>query len=139
MGSFNAPHEYQVAEETLVAHPNLDAIVALSSASVDGVLWAISDRQTSHVKVIAFDRDDDPELMFDTPNLDSVVIEDTQKMGAEAVRQVLARHQGLPTPLVTQFEPVLLTRKNVIGTMRELRSMIDTFPIEMRSKWMVGP
>jgi ribose transport system substrate-binding protein len=139
MGSFNEPHEYQVAEETLVAHPNLDAIVALSSASVHGVLWAISDRQTSHVKVIAFDRDDDPELMFDTPNLDSVVIEDTQKMGAEAVRQVLARHQGLPTPLVTQFEPVLLTRKNVIGTMRELRSMIDTFPIEMRSKWMVGP
>jgi ribose transport system substrate-binding protein len=128
-----------VAEETLVAHPNLDAIVALSSASVHGVLSAISDRQTSRVRVIAFDRDDDAELMFDTPNLDSVVVEDTQKMGAEAVRQILGKLQGLPMPPVTQFEPVLLTRENINGKMRELRSMIDTFPVETRSKWMVGP
>jgi len=139
MGSFNESHEYQVAEETLVAHPNLDAIVALSSASVHGVLWAISDRQSSHVKVIAFDRDDDAELMFDSPNLDSVVIEDTQRMGAEAVRQILERRQGLPIPSVTQFKPVLVTRENVTGTMRGLRSMIDTFPVEMQPKWMVGP
>jgi ribose transport system substrate-binding protein len=139
MGSFNEPQEYQVAEETLVAHPNLDAIVALSSASVHGVLWAISDQPTIGVKVIAFDRDDDAELMFDTPNLDSVIVEDTQKIGAEAVRQILGELQGLPIPPVTQFEPVLLTRENVKVKMRELRSMIDTFPIEMRSKWMVGP
>jgi ribose transport system substrate-binding protein len=139
MGSFNEPQEYQVAEETLVAHTNLDAIVALSSASVHGVLWAISDQPTIGVKVIAFDRDDDAELMFDTPNLDSVIVEDTQKIGAEAVRQILGELQGLPIPPVTQFEPVLLTRENVKVKMRELRSMIDTFPIEMRSKWMVGP
>jgi ribose transport system substrate-binding protein len=139
MGSFNEPHEYHVAEETLVAHPNLDAIVALSSASVHGVLSAITDRQTSRVRVIAFDRDDDTELMFDTPNLDSVIVEDTQKMGAEAVRQILGKLQNLPMPPVTQFEPVLLTRENLIRKMRELRSMIDTFPVEMRSKWMVGP
>jgi len=139
MGSFNEPHEYEVAEETLVAHPNLDAIVALSSASVHGILSEISDRQTSRVRVIAFDRDDDAELMFDSPNLDSVLVQDTQKMGAEAVRQILSRTQGLPVPPVTQYDPVLLTRENVNEKMRELRSMIDTFPVEMRSKWMVGP
>jgi ribose transport system substrate-binding protein len=138
MGSFNEPHEYQVAEETLVAHPNLDAIVALSPASVHGVLWAISDRP-SRVRVIAFDRDDDPKLMFDSRNLDSVVVEDTQRIGAEAVRQILGGRQGLPIPLVTQFEPVLLTRENINDKMRELGSMIDTFPVAMRSKWMVGP
>jgi hypothetical protein len=68
-----------------------------------------------------------------------VVVEDTQKMGAEAVRQILGKLQGLPMPPVTQFEPVLLTRENINGKMRELRSMIDTFPVETRSKWMVGP
>jgi len=139
MGSFNEPHEYQVAEETLVAYANLDAIVALSSASVHGVLSAINDRQSSGLRVVAFDRDDDAELMFDSPYLDSVVVEDTQKMGAEAVRQILGKPNGLPIQPVTQFEPVLLTRENITGKMRELRSMIDTFPVESRGKWMVGP
>jgi ribose transport system substrate-binding protein len=139
MGSYNEPHEYQAAEETLVAHPKLDAIVALSSASVHGALWALRDRQASHVKVIAFDRDDDAALLFDTPSIDSVIVEDTQKMGAEAVRQILARLQGRPTPAVTQFEPVLLTRENIHEQMRSLWSMMDDFPGKTRARWMAGP
>ena len=35
MGSFNVPHERQVAEDTLKAHPNLDVIVALMWNSAD--------------------------------------------------------------------------------------------------------
>jgi ribose transport system substrate-binding protein len=139
MGSYNEPHEYQAAEETLVAHPKLDAILALSSASTHGALWALRDRRATHVRVIAFDRDDDATLLFDTPNIDSVVVEDTQKMGAEAVRQILARLQGHPTQAVTQFAPVLLTRENLHEQMRSLWSMMDDFPEKTRARWMAGP
>lgn len=139
MGSFNEPHEQQVAEETLKTYPNLDAIVALSPASIHGVLSAIRDSQTSRVRVIAFDRDDDADLMFDTSNIDSIIVQDTQRMGAEAVRQILESLQGRPMTPMTKIEPVLLTRENVFTKMRELRSMIDTWPPESRWKWMVGP
>ncbi len=139
MGSFNELHEQQVAEETLKANPDLDAIVALSSPSTHGVLSAISDSQTSHVQVIAFDRDDDASLMFDIPNVDSVVMQDTQKMGAEAVHQILSTLQGHPMVSVTQFEPVLLTRESINAQMKELWSMMDKMPLQSRWKWMVGP
>jgi len=61
------------------------------------------------------------------------------RLPRKPLRQILGKLQGLPMPPVTQFEPVLLTRENINGKMRELRSMIDTFPVETRSKWMVGP
>jgi ribose transport system substrate-binding protein len=139
MGSFNELHEQQMAEETLKENPDLDAIVALSSASAHGVLSAISERQASRVKVIAFDRDDAASLMFDVPNVDSVVMQDTQKMGAEAVHQILSSLQGRPMVSIMQFEPVLLTRETIDVQMRKLWSMMDTMPVQSRWKWMVGP
>jgi ribose transport system substrate-binding protein len=138
MGTFNEPHEQQVAEEALKTYPHLDAIVALSPASIHGLLSAI-DRQTSRVRVIAFDRDDDAALMFDVSNLDSVIVQDTQRMGSEAVRQILWSLEGRPMTPITQFEPVLLTRENIDAKMRELGSMINMWPPESRWKWMVGP
>jgi len=136
MGTFNVPHEQQVAEETLKANPDLDAIVALTSTSAHGTLSAIGESQTSHVRIIVFD----PEFwVFDAPNVDSLVVEDMQKMGAEAVRQILSQNQGRPMIPVTQFEPVLLTRENYNMEAPELYSMIYTWPAQSRWKWMIGP
>ncbi|MGA7340379.1 MAG: substrate-binding domain-containing protein, partial [Terracidiphilus sp.] len=56
MGSYNVPHEQQVAEDVLRAHPDLDAIVALMSPSVDGTLSALGTTPAKRdIKVIGFD------------------------------------------------------------------------------------
>jgi ribose transport system substrate-binding protein len=135
-GSFNAPHEQQVAEETLKANPTLDVIVALTGISYRGVLSAIGEGHLSRVRVIGFDPD---AMSFDSPNIDSLVVQDTKQMGAQAVLTVLGAIQGKSVPPVMQFEPILVTRENVASSeIREMTSM-DWQPAPMRWKWSVGP
>jgi ribose transport system substrate-binding protein len=135
-GSFNVPHEQQVAEETLKANPTLDAIVALTATSCRGVLSAISERHLSRVRVIGFDPD---AMIFDSPNLDSLVLQDTKKMGAQAVLTVVGAVQGQRMPTVMRIEPTLVTRDNAASPeIKEMTSM-DWRPAPMRWKWSVGP
>jgi ribose transport system substrate-binding protein len=135
-GSFNVPHEQQVAEETLKANPTLDAIVALTATSCRGVLSAISERHLNRVRVIGFDPD---STIFDSPNLDSLVLQDTRKMGAQAVLTIVGAVHGQRMPTVLQIEPTLVTRDNEASAeIREMTSM-DWRPAPMRWKWSVGP
>ena len=121
-GSFNLPHEQQVAEETLKANPDLDAVVTLTSTSTLGAISALGNlRPSRRTSIIAFDPD---FLGFDNPHLDSFVLEDTQKMGAEGVRLIVAKLHGQSEPAVTEYEPVLVTRDNVNSDeVRRLTSM----------------
>jgi ribose transport system substrate-binding protein len=134
-GSFNVPHEQQVAEETLKANPDLDAVVTLTSTSTQGAISALADlRPSRRISMIAFDPD---SLAFENPHLDSVVFEDTRKMGAEAVRLIVAKLRGQSEPAVTKYEPVLVTRDNVnSAAVRQLTSM-DWRPEPQLRTWGV--
>jgi len=136
MGSFNVPHEQQVAEETLKANPELDAIVALTSTSTHGVLSALAGAESRPVRVVAFDPDT-PAL--DNPNLDCLILEDTRKMGAEAVRMILAILQGQSVPQEMQFEPVLVTRETANSPEVQKITSMDWRPSLARWKWSLGP
>lgn len=140
-GTFDEDHERQTAMDLLDRYPNVDAIVALSSATTSGVLDAMSERGmvASKIKIVAFDRDDDERLLFDTPSLDSIVMEDTEQMGAEAARQILGELHGRPMCSIQRFKPVLVTRDNLHEQMRQLHSMEETFPPAVRSRWMITP
>jgi len=136
VGTFNRFREQQVAKETLKTNPDLDAIIALTSTSEHAVLSAIGDSQTSHVKVIVFD----PEVwIFDDPHIDSLVVEDMEKMGAEAVSQILRKSTGRTMTPLTKFEPVLLTRENYTNEAPELYSMIYAWPAHSRWRWTIDP
>jgi ribose transport system substrate-binding protein len=111
LGSFNVPHEQEVAEETLDAHPDLDAIVALMWPSATGALSTIdSDPAKSKVKVIGFDPED---FLFASPSLDSVIVQNTREMGYRAVQIIHASLSGKPVPARIMLEPLLVTRDNV--------------------------
>lgn len=122
-GSFNIPHEQKVAEETLRANPDLDAVVALTATSTFGALSALQNVHTTRrIHVIGFDPD--TLARFENPNLDSLVLEDTQRMGAESIRQIIGKIHGLTGPLVTQIEPILVTRQNLNSAeVRQLTTM----------------
>lgn len=109
-GSFNVPHEQEVAEETLDAHPNLDAIITLMWPSARGAMSTIDNNPKKFkAKVISFDPGD---ISFTSSSLDSVVVQNTREMGNLAVNIIHARLKGEPVPPLTTLEPILVTRAN---------------------------
>ena len=121
-GSYNAPREQQVAEETLEARPDLDFIVALMWTSADGLMRVLdSQKVRTPVRFITFDSPGSPP--FDRyANLDSVVQEDIRSMSERGVGIVLAKLAHQPTPGQVVFVPRLLTRENVNAV--EIREML---------------
>jgi ribose transport system substrate-binding protein len=114
MGSFNAPHEQQMAEETLRANPDLDLIVALMSTTVDGALSALETTGKNRlVRVIGFDLGGNPLYDGRQGNLDSVVQEDIRSMGQQAIELIHARLLGQPVPATVLLHPKLITRDNM--------------------------
>lgn len=126
MGSFNVPHEQQVAEDTLRANPNLDAIVALMSTTTDGVLSALDTiPEKSPAKVIGFDSADSsgsPPFEQKT-SLDCVIQEDTRSMGQQAIELIHARLIGESVPAMVLLQPKLITRDNIDTP--EIRNMLS--------------
>lgn len=118
-GSFNVPREQEVAEEALEAHPNLDAIVTLMWPSARGAMSTIDNNPGRFkAKVISFDPEDDS---FNSPSLDSVVVQNTRMMGNIAVKLIHAKLSGKVMPASIILEPVLITRANVNS--EEIRHM----------------
>jgi ribose transport system substrate-binding protein len=121
VGTFNAPHEQQMAEETLRANPNLDVIVALMPTTVDGTLSALNTEPEVHaVKVIGFDDTGNPP--FDAAgtgpfgqksSLDSMIQGDSRSMGQQAIELIHARLLGRSVPAIVLLPPKLITRDNM--------------------------
>lgn len=113
MGSFNFPHEQQVAQDTLRAHPDLDVIVAFMSTSVDGTTAALSaSAAPSSIKVIGFDLGGYPSFEHNS-SLDCIIQEDTRSMGERAIELIHARRHGQPAPSIIKLPPVVIDRDNI--------------------------
>ena len=111
MGTFNFGHEQEGAEEVLRENPDVNVIVALTSTSTRGAISSIeSGPRSQTVKVIGFDPD---TVTFENVSLDSVIVQNTRKMGDRAVRLIHARLSGQPFPPSVHFEPVLITRETI--------------------------
>ena len=126
MGSFNEPHEQQVAEDTLRANPKLNAIVSLMSTTTDGSLAALSGTpESGSVKVIGFDSGDSSGFPpFDQrPALDCVIQQDTRSMGEQAIELIHNRLLGKVVPATVYLHPKLLTRDNI--NTPEVRQMLS--------------
>jgi ribose transport system substrate-binding protein len=112
-GSFNALHEQQTAEEVLRATPKVDAIVGLMWPSTRGAISAARALpDPDRIKVIGFDPDGSP-LPFDIPNFDSVVMQDTDAMGAQAIELVAAQVRGQAGSGLIKLAPRIVNRDNI--------------------------
>jgi ribose transport system substrate-binding protein len=125
MGSFNVPYEQQIAEETLRQNPNLNAIVALTSASTRGACSALGRIYQIHpVKLVGFD---DPDISGPLYNekLDSLIVQNSREMGLEAVETIAAQLQGKSVSPEIKLSPRLVTRENVDSAeVREIFSLV---------------
>lgn len=110
-GTFNVPHEQELAEETLGAHPNLDAIVAMMWPSARGAMSTIDNNPGKFkTRVIGFDPED---ISFHSPSLDSVILQNTREMGDLAVQLIHAKLERKSVPARIMLKPLLVTRQNV--------------------------
>jgi ribose transport system substrate-binding protein len=123
-GSFNFPHDQLIAEETLRRNPNLNAIVALTSASTRGACFALAQSAAMRsTRVIGFDEPD--PVLFREDSLDSLIVQNSRDMGIKAVKTIAAQLADQPVPAETKLMPLLITRENLDSPeMREVRSMV---------------
>ncbi len=137
-GNFDEDHERQVALDFFDQPKRPNAIVALSSATTQGLLEAMVERSIDprSIKIVAFNRDDDASLLFDAPSLDSIIMEDAQRTGEEAVHQILRRRRGESMCTTEFFPPLLLTRENLAHVSHLLRSDMDKLSPAEQSRWM---
>lgn len=143
LGSFNVPHEQQVAEDVLRDHPNLDVLVALMSSTVEGTLAAVGSAHRNHgIKVIGFDSSIMPSVNVDTltvsdqdDSLDCVIQEDTIAMAQRAIELIGASLRNEPVPSTTLLPPKLITRDDVNAHLAQIRDMVARERDFIRSRW----
>lgn len=123
LGSFDLTHDQQVAEETLRANPNLNAVVGLTWASVHGTCTALGRQHNLTTKVVGFD--DAPTVaLARCPELDSLITQNIHEMGQRAVQIISAQLSGRPVPAEIKLKPVLVTLDNLDSPeVREILSM----------------
>lgn len=111
IGAFNTPYDQQIAEESLRQHPDVTAIVALTSTSTRGSSIAISHAEHK-IHLVGFDDLDDLRPLREG-RVDAIITQNSREMGFQAVTNLAAQLQGQVVPGETKIAPVLLTSKNV--------------------------
>ena len=118
----NLSQEQQVAEKMLAADAKIDAIVALSEASMRGAYYALIEyKRIGGTTLIGFDQNFVAPMR--TGEIDSVVMQNTFAMGCEAMRLLHAQLLGLSHEPVVTVEPILVTRENIDSP--EVRATLD--------------
>jgi ribose transport system substrate-binding protein len=112
LGDLSVPHEQEIVEGLLHSEQKIGAIVALSTSATRGAYYALLESNKNHVvPLIGFDQD-----MFGpirAGEIDSIIIQNTYKMGKIAVEQMDGRFNGKDVSEKTFVQPVLLTLDNL--------------------------
>ncbi|WP_114205926.1 substrate-binding domain-containing protein [Acidisarcina polymorpha] len=112
LGQAGVAQEQEVAEELLQSGITPSAIVALSADATRGAYYALVEfKQTVAIKLIGFDQDLVPPIR--NGGLDSVIVQNSYKIGRLAMEQIYRRLRGETISEKTLVEPELLTRDNI--------------------------
>ena len=105
-------HQQQIAEEILNGPQHIDAVVALTATATLGVYFAkLATSSANSVRIVGFDQ----SLLFpiQSGEVDSVVVQNTRKIGQIAMHNVVAALRGDKVDGVTLVPPLLLTRETI--------------------------
>ena len=104
--------EQQAAEQLLAKGPQPDAIVTLSEPSTRGTFFALIEfKRNGKIPLVGFDQ----SLLapIRTGEIDSVVIQNTYRMGRTAMRTLAQEIGRKAAPTTTILQPELVTRDNI--------------------------
>ncbi|NBO64314.1 MAG: sugar ABC transporter substrate-binding protein [Acidobacteria bacterium] len=124
-GDASASKSLSVAEDILNAHPDLNGMFASNESSTVGAVRAIRQRSSgSQVVLIGFDATPDLVNNVRDTSIDSLVIQNPQKMGYEGVRTILDKLAGREPARRIDTGVSLLTKDNVDTP--EIQQLIKT-------------
>jgi ribose transport system substrate-binding protein len=124
LGSSNTAEVQQIAQEILMEHPVLDAIIALDVTATEGSWAALTGlRKGKRVKLIGCEQEVDLMAGIRHGDIDSVVVENTYEMGFRAIQSIAARLHGGPVPDRVELKPVLVTKANIDSA--EIQQMLS--------------
>lgn len=104
--------EQQVAEKMLVEGGKIDAIIALTEASTRGAFYALTEfNRTTTTPLVGFDQN--LLVPIRTGEIDSVVIQDTNQMGRDAMRLMDEELHGGAQQAYVTVEPKLVTKQTI--------------------------
>ena len=113
-GAFNAAEAQQATLAVLSSNPQLNAVFSLTSVSTRAAFFALkSSNRLGKVKLMGCDQDGDVIEQIRAGAIDSVLAQDTYRMGYQAVQQIIDRLSGKQVPGRTILPPLLITRENV--------------------------
>jgi len=113
-GSSNTAEAQQIAQETLIDNPELDALVTLDVTATEGAWAALTAlRKSNQVKLIGCEQEVDLMAGIRHGEIDSVIIENTYAMGFRAVQSIAAQWRGESVPDRIEMKPILVTRANI--------------------------
>jgi ribose transport system substrate-binding protein len=113
-GSPNVGEVQQAIKEILMQHPDVKAILALDAISSRGALAALrSGGKIGSVHVVGCDQDLDLMFSVRLGEMDSVIAENSNEMGALAVEWIAARNRGEAVPGKVEIKPVLVSKANI--------------------------
>ncbi len=102
----------QVAENMLTAFPNVQGMFASNESSAVGAAQAVKGRKWKG-KLVGFDWS--PTLLDDLKNgtIDSLVVQNPFKMGADSVRAALDKLAGKPVVKINDLAPRLILKEDL--------------------------
>jgi ribose transport system substrate-binding protein len=113
-GSFSFGQAELAAEKAIQAHPDLSAILSLSTTSTRGAVAAVRTTHSSdHILIVGCDFNLDLLFLLRQRVIDAIVAQNMRSMGNIAVDSIMAERRGLPVPAYTFVKPVLITRENI--------------------------
>lgn len=105
-------HQQQIAEEILNGPRHIDAIVALTATATLGVYFAkLAATSPSSIQIVGFDQG--LLLPIQSGDVDSVVVQNTRRIGQIAMQNVNAELRGEKVEGVTLVSPMLLMRETI--------------------------
>lgn len=114
--------EQQVTEKLLAKGPKVDAILALTQSSTRGAYYALIEfDRIPATHLIGFDQD--LLVPIHTGGIDSVIMQNTYRMGREAMNLMEQERHGGAAKTYVVVEPKLVTRENIDSD--EVRKMLD--------------
>jgi len=112
--SSNIAELQQVTGEMLANNPHLGAILGLDVVATIGVLDELRGLgKTGSIKLIGCEQDGDLMFFLRRGEVDSLIIQNGNEMGALAVRWIAARARGEVVPDRVKLTPVLVTKSNI--------------------------
>jgi ribose transport system substrate-binding protein len=105
-------HQQQIAEEIMNEPRHIDAVVALSATATLGTYFAkLAVTSRSSIQIVGFDQG--LLLPVQSGEVDSIVVQNTKKIGQIAMQNVSAQLHGKKVKGVTLVAPMLLTRETI--------------------------